>query len=141
MIGINNPFNIRYVTSANWKGLNQDNPCTRGFCNFISRDYGIRAALYLLIRSYRRQNICTIERIINRFAPSTENETSNYIKFVEYKTCILRSHPLSNIFEYCMVLFAMSIFEGNRVEFTDIYYTYVKFNKIENLKICDYGKA
>lgn len=139
MIGINNPFNIRYVASAKWQGLNENNPSTKGFCNFISRDYGIRSAIYLLIRSYRKKEIKTIEDIIKRFAPSSENDTANYIKFVERKTYINRSTPLNDIFQYCMVLFAMSIFEGNRCEFTEIYYVYVKFNKIDSLKIYNHG--
>ena len=139
MVGRNNPFNIRYSGTSKWQGLNESDPSTSGFCNFISRDYGIRVALYLLIHSYRKKGIASIDLIIKRFAPSNENNTENYIKFVERKTSINRYYVLSSIFEYCMVLFAMSIFEGNRCEFTEIYYVYVKFNKIDSLKIFNHG--
>ena len=141
MIGRNNPFNIRYNGTSKWQGLNESDPSTRGFCNFISLDYGVRAALYLLIYSYRKKGIATIEQIIKRFAPITENDTEAYIKFVERKVWINRNDVLSNIFEYCMVLFAMSIFEGNRIEFTEIYYIYCKFKKLDNLKIYHYGQT
>ena len=140
MIGLNNPFNIRY-SNIHWQGLNDNNPSTRGFCNFISLHYGIRCAWFLLIRSYRKKGLLTIEQIINRFAPSSENDTQNYIKFVEKKTFISRSRPLSNIYEYSTVLFAMSIFEGNRVELSEILYVYFNTNKIESLKMYDYGKT
>lgn len=75
---LHNVFNIRYNSRNNWKGqLEPQN----GFCSFSHVDYGIRAA-YILIRNYIRNGHNTIDKIINRFAPPTENPTSNYVRFV-----------------------------------------------------------
>jgi hypothetical protein len=76
----NNPGNIRY-NGTEWLGL--ANPSTDGaFCIFTEPTFGIRA-LAMILRNYKRKyDICTIEGIINRFAPSTENDTKAYIQSV-----------------------------------------------------------
>lgn len=75
---LNNPANIRYSYINKWKGqLHPDN----GFCTFESLDYGLRA-LVVLLRGYIKRGFDTPEKIISRFAPSSENNTDNYIRFV-----------------------------------------------------------
>lgn len=75
----NNPLNIR-STGVSWKGqcgVDQD-----GFCIFINRPYGYRAAFRILC-SYRvLHGITTIKEIVNRWAPPSENNTKSYIQFV-----------------------------------------------------------
>ena len=72
MIAKNNPFNIR--VGSRWLGLVGQN---KGFCEFASMEYGVRAAAYLLMRSYRKRGIMSIRAIIERFAPSSENDTAH----------------------------------------------------------------
>ena len=75
----NNPLNIRWNYRNKWKGLcGQRN----GFCEFCHIRYGIRAAAYLLMRSYRFAGARTYAQLIKRWAPSSENPTQKYIEFV-----------------------------------------------------------
>lgn len=89
----NNPLNIRH--GSNWKGLRK--PQTdKAFCQFESMEFGIRAGLKL-IRNYitgwngTRAKICSVNAIISRWAPPSENNTQNYIRFVCQKSGL---HPL-----------------------------------------------
>lgn len=76
----NNPFNI--VRSPNsWQGKLKRSKDDK-FEQFISMDYGLRAGILLLLNGYLRKGICTIPAIINKFAPSCENQTDRYIDFV-----------------------------------------------------------
>lgn len=124
MIGKNNPFNIR--KGSPWKGCTGS---TKGFCDFKSRSYGIRAALYLLLRSYRNKGFDTIERIVYRYAPPSENITTAYIDYVSSATRIPRDYPLITKEQYFIVLVAMSKIEGNPVQLNEIVTTYFKFIK------------
>lgn len=74
----NNPLNIRWSQSNNWVGqTGMDN----GFCVFKNADYGFRAA-FMLLKNYHKKGFNTIEKIVKRFAPPSENPTYNYIRFV-----------------------------------------------------------
>lgn len=76
----NNPLNIRYSTANNWLG--KILPNTDGvFEQFVSMDYGYRAALYL-IRKYINKGYATVGDIISRWAPTNENNTQAYINSV-----------------------------------------------------------
>lgn len=75
----NNPFNIIYSTSNDWQGQIGENS---GFCQFETIEYGIRAGFYNLINGYFNQGYVTIEGIINKYAPTSENDTQAYINFV-----------------------------------------------------------
>ena len=108
MIGRNNPFNIRYEKSNKWLGQVGE---TRGFCNFSTIQYGIRAAAYLLIVSYRKHGLVTYSQIIERFAPRNENDTSNYIRFVCASLHVFPFDVLSTVGQYSGVLHYMWIME------------------------------
>ena len=86
-----NPLNIRYSRRNMWKGQIGN---SHGFCSFISMEYGCRAALVLL-RSYIRRGFNTIELIVNRWAPPTENNTEKYISFVAERTGIGASEVIA----------------------------------------------
>lgn len=74
MIAVNNPGNIRYNPA--FKGCTGQ---SKGFCNFSSPGYGYRAILVLLTTYYTRYGLNTIRKIINRYAPPSENKTETYI--------------------------------------------------------------
>lgn len=76
----NNPLNIRIGNK--WIG-EVDCPADKKFEQFTSMDYGIRAGFYLIRRYINRYGLRTIEDIISRWAPSKENNTSNYISIVQ----------------------------------------------------------
>lgn len=126
MIGRNNILNIRYSKRNRWLG--QDGQ-RRGFCNFKSFSYCVRAGLILFCYSYRRQGLDTVEGIINRFAPPSENNTERYISFVCRKSFYNRDEPLNHIFDYCSVLQWMVKFEtGFDLGSDKIYEIYKHFN-------------
>lgn len=82
----NNPGNIDYRPSDPWQGL-ADPPIEQGvpnprFARFTTPAYGIRALARTLITYQDKHGIRTIRRIINRWAPPTENDTSAYVTAV-----------------------------------------------------------
>lgn len=72
----NNPGNIRH-SAAKWQGMAAQQ--TDGaFVQFIAPEYGIRA-LSKLLDNYAAQGLTTVRKIINRYAPPSENVTSAYV--------------------------------------------------------------
>ena len=57
----NNPLNIR--KGSKWKGLSP-NQGDKSFCVFISMRYGIRAAIYLLLKYYKKYALHTLYEVI-----------------------------------------------------------------------------
>ena len=82
----NNPLNIRRVAGQHWKG--EILPSIQGgdgggsFVRFSSIEYGLRAAFCILDTYRRKYKAVCIEDIINRWAPPSENATSEYIRTV-----------------------------------------------------------
>ena len=88
---INNPANIRFVSSNHWQGQVGQ---YKGFCKFKTFAFGVRALLYL-IRKYRyTYGLKSVEQIIKRFAPENENDTESYITFVASRIGCPRDLPL-----------------------------------------------
>lgn len=91
----NNPGNIRYNPLNAWKGkVPLSQKADMAFEEFVEYRYGVRALLVLLknfIFSYG-----TIEAIISRYAPATENNTERYITAVAAETGIPRNQALSS---------------------------------------------
>ncbi|MEZ8704138.1 virion protein [Vibrio cyclitrophicus] len=74
----NNPVNIEYNAANKWEGQRGSDG---RFVIFSNPAYGFRAGARVL-RSYHRQGYRTLSQMINRFAPSHENDTSNYVRNV-----------------------------------------------------------
>lgn len=89
----NNPLNIRFNPRNNWRGGRGEH---KGFQIFKSNAYGIRAA-YVILTNYIRNGCNTIELIVSRWAPPCENNTENYIRFVENETLIPRDLELTDL--------------------------------------------
>lgn len=79
----NNPLNIRIGNA--WLG-ERPNPTDGVFEEFVTMEYGIRAAFVILRRYIRRYKRHTISLIISSWAPSNENATENYISIVSQRT-------------------------------------------------------
>jgi hypothetical protein len=75
---LNNWLNIRYVERNRWKGLTG---AEKGFCRFDTVEHGLRAAL-VIMQKYISRGVNTVEEIVNVWAPTTENDTANYIRNV-----------------------------------------------------------
>lgn len=117
----NNPLNIRYSEKNEWLGQTGER---NGFCVFSEEKYGWRAA-FVLLKNYYKKGFRTISQIIHRFAPPSENPSSQYVKFVsdklqqfgyeaygvEFKDAQL---DLGNDMVVVDLLVAMSMFESGR---------------------------
>lgn len=75
----NNPLNIRIGNK--WLG---EVPCPTDneFEQFTRMEYGVRAGFLLIKRYIERYHLNTIELIVNRWAPPSENKTYAYIASV-----------------------------------------------------------
>lgn len=76
----NNPFNIKANAANKWNGKTTKQGAT--FESFDRLENGVRAGIKILKTYFEKYNIETVQGIITRFAPSTENNTAGYIKFV-----------------------------------------------------------
>lgn len=83
----NNPLNIIHGRSR-WQGMAKEQT-DRRFVQFVSMEYGIRAAFKNLQSYSRLRNPCiTLRQYITRWCPPTEqgNDTRRYIEFVSKYT-------------------------------------------------------
>ena len=80
----NNPLNIRH-SADRWQGARKEQT-DQSFVQFESMAYGYRAAWKTLDTYYKRlkerKKHFTVENIIARWAPPTENDTQAYIRTV-----------------------------------------------------------
>lgn len=81
----NNPLNIKKGSS--WIG-ERPTQTDNTFEQFLDIIFGLRAGFYLLRKYIKVYRDNTIEKIISRWAPSTENATTKYIDFVSQRTGI-----------------------------------------------------
>ncbi|EDE1154215.1 hypothetical protein BZV88_11845 [Salmonella enterica subsp. enterica serovar Newport] len=87
----NNPGNLEYSKTNPWVGQTGDDG---RFAKFETPEHGIRALGRNLL-SYQRQGIDTVNDIINRWAPpSDNNDTAAYIKAVCAQLGVTENQPL-----------------------------------------------
>lgn len=83
----NNPGNIRRNPANKWQGrvpLSQQTD--HEFEQFVSPEYGIRALAITLITYQDRYGLRTVEEIVGRWAPPSENDTRAYVRAVARAT-------------------------------------------------------
>ena len=125
----NNPGNIK-TSSAAWQGKipfqdNNDVNCstgqvTRTFEQFITYEYGIRALVKLLETYMKTHGLRTVRGIINRWAPTSENNTSAYVNTVSNRMGITPDVPLQFTRETMRLLSqAIAWVENGRESITD----------------------
>lgn len=115
----NNPLNIRIGNT--WLG-EVEHPTDSQFEQFVSMEYGVRAALILIKRYMQRYNLSTPWDIISRWAPSNENNTANYCRVVCERTGLGALVPFSYAEKEKVVALvcAMSYVENGIVLDTDL---------------------
>jgi hypothetical protein len=86
-----NWLNIRYSDRNNWKGQTGEE---KGFCTFDTVEHGLRAALVIMLK-YLKRGVNTVEKIINVWAPTNENDTALYIRNVCTWTGMKPEDPIS----------------------------------------------
>ena len=122
----NNPGNIRLNPYIQWEGQIDGNDPS--FVKFKTMAFGIRALMKLLI-NYQKRGYNTISKIINRYAPPTENNTSNYIQIISQKMGISKDSILD--LEKVVVL----------LKLTKAIISVEIGNDSENIPNSDYSKA
>lgn len=111
-----NPLNIE--RGSTWVGLVKDGQDKR-FCEFENFYFGYRAAYKILLGSYRRRGWNTINKIIEHWAPSSENQTTAYIRSVHQFTGLPVDKVLCR-FEYIALVLAMAKVECGSIPETSV---------------------
>lgn len=110
----NNPLNIRFSPHNDWQGkvlVNNDGT----FEQFMTMSDGFLAAFHLIETYMLRYSCNTLTTIISRWAPPSENRTSDYIRFVCQQTGIGGQEWLSNHDPRLVhIVRAMAIMEAGR---------------------------
>lgn len=133
----NNPLNIRFSVMNNWMGQTGSK---RGFCTFDHMIYGWRAA-FVLLCNYVRRDIDTPAKIIERWAPRSENDTKAYIDFVcshfgaictaddDGPNCrsISSDYAIKDYDDVCNLAFAMFRYECGKLSKSDRMIAYSSF--------------
>ena len=78
-IRLNNPGNIKH--GDDWQGMSAEQ-ADPDFITFISPVWGIRAMARTLTTYSTSYGLNTVEGIIGRWAPESENDTASYIAHV-----------------------------------------------------------
>lgn len=103
-----NPLNIRYNKENRWLGFSRSE---RGFCCFKDVSWGLRAAT-LILRSYRKRGIVTVEDIISTWAPSSDNNpTVSYINYVCNRAGWFPFRVIDSPFDVAILFYHMWQFE------------------------------
>lgn len=87
-----NPGNIRH--GDDWLGL----CCVqtdKSFCQFESAEYGIRALCRVLLTYQRKYGLMTVQGMISRWAPPSENDTDAYVASVSSAMSIDKDQSFS----------------------------------------------
>ena len=87
------------------------------FRTFVKMAYGYRAMHYLLRKYKNKYSLNTLEQMINRWAPpSDNNKTEVYIDFVCDRTGIGRKDivDVSNMTVMCRIVEAMTVMENGK---------------------------
>lgn len=119
----NNPLNIR--KGSTWKGERsvQSDPA---FEEFVSMEYGIRAALKLMrnhIGGFKgtRPKMNTVKKLIGVWAPPSENATEKYVEVVCQKISVCSGDIIDpdNRMLVCRLAWAMAFVEtGVQLDFS-----------------------
>ena len=112
----NNPLNIRIGNT--WIG-EVPNPTDSDFEQFVSPVYGLRAAFCILRRYIRRYGRNTVRKIVQSWAPSSENNCDAYIKIVCSQSGFAPDDPISydDVDRMCRLVQGMALAEvGQRLD-------------------------
>lgn len=110
----NNPLNIRHNRNNRWQGASdvQDDP---EFVRFGTIHFGVRAG-FVILRNYIKGGCNTLQAIIKRWAPPSENDTNAYLHAVTQMTGLQPNHivDFNNMDEMCNLVHAMIRMECGR---------------------------
>lgn len=92
-----NPLNIKWNPKNKWAGLvENEKRRDKVFCEFKDMAYGFRAAGKLLRKYIKDYKWNTIRKIIDHWAPSSENDTKAYASRVSLRM----NKPMDVVLDY-----------------------------------------
>lgn len=106
----NNPGNIDYNEKNKWQGqlgIEEGVPLPR-FARFDTPQNGIRAIAKLLL-NYHKKGFTTVQAMINRWAPPTENNTDAYVKAVAHVVGVAPTEHIPQLSLYQLVQMTQAI--------------------------------
>lgn len=108
----NNPLNIRHNADT-FQGETKGND--KSFKTFSSMPYGYRAA-FVTLATYLSRGNNTIEKIISRWAPPSENNTQAYVATVVKYSGVTADKVLTAAdgTDYILIVAAMSFVENGK---------------------------
>lgn len=95
----NNPGNLERGKDR-WLGMSADQSSDSRFIVFDKPEQGIRALMRVLINYQERHDIKTVRQAINRWAPSTENNSAAYVQHVSRLTGLDPDEPVDFLDPY-----------------------------------------
>lgn len=115
----NNPGNIRYSPSINWKGqVGSEN----GFAKFSDMLFGIRA-YGINVKGKINKGYNTLDKLISLYAPPSENNTDAYINSVSKSTGFSRNQKLTpdsnTLFKLARAMFSVELGANYAAKITD----------------------
>jgi len=125
----NNPLNIRHNTDV-FQG--EIKGTDKSFKTFSSMPYGYRAA-FVTLATYHSRGWNTIEKIVSRWAPPSENDTEKYIAHVEKWSGVPKDKVLTAASgaDYIMIVAAMCFMEnGKNADINQVKEGFVLQNRI-----------
>lgn len=107
-----NPLNIK-KTNIKWHGkIDGIDPI---FETFKDCYYGYRAAIICLYKHYRTGSN-TVNLLINKWAPSSENHTCNYVDYISSLSSLAPNQVFlwsySNVY---LIMYHMCVFENGKI--------------------------
>lgn len=115
-IGNNNPFNLIFLPSVQWRGqLGTDGR----FAVFDTPLNGIRAGIINIHTKFTRDGLNTVRKLLNRLSPSFENPTEAFITFVSKRLNVAPDQPL--VFSNVIIPLSKAIiqFENGEQPYSD----------------------
>lgn len=107
-----NPLNIK-KTNIKWHGKIEGKDAI--FETFKDCYYGYRAAIICLYKHYRTGSN-TVNLLINKWAPTSENHTSNYVDYISSLSSLAPNQVFlwsyTNVY---LIMYHMCVFENGKI--------------------------
>lgn len=106
-----NPFNIKYDKKNKWIGqIGQ----FKGFVQFSSQGYGIRAGIKLLYRYVFDFGLTNIDDIVSRFCPrSVDGNSKTFDDYVKFVTSRQGLNPVNTDYGFLSLCKSIALYESS----------------------------
>lgn len=116
-----NPGNIRHSAAFTWRG--ELPPDADNFCRFSDPAMGLRALIIIFHNYQEIHHLRSIQDMIGRWAPNTENDTTDYARYVAARCRVAPSDPFTFFTNWREFTRAVVAYENGQDPYTDAMYT------------------